>query len=341
MIDWKFLRELCAIPGVSGDEDRVRERILRELASAADEIRVTPLGCVIAHKQGKESPSVRVMLCAHMDEPGFIVTRVCEDGTVRLAPVGELPAVSLCGRPVKVCTAQGDLPGVLGAKPVHLLSAEERGKTVPMKDLYLDIGALSREEARKAVRPGDRVVFDSPWKETEKTISGRALAGRAACAVLLGLLSQTPAFDLTVAFTTLGETGAGGIRTAACDACPDAVIVVGAAQAGEPGENDAACRFGEGPAVSFMDGGTVYDRALYTGSLRYARGLEIPCQERQAADGGVMAGRAAAHTNVRALSVGIPCRYPNAPVSLMMREDLESMERFLTACAQAVASGRF
>ena len=339
MIDWNLLRELCAIPGVSGDEDRVRDRILRELAPVADEVRVTPLGCIVAGKCGRERPRVRVMLCAHMDEPGFLVTRVCDDGTVKLAPAGELPAVSLCGRPALVCTAAGDLPGVIGAKPIHLLSAEERGKPVPAKDLYLDIGALSGEEARRAVRPGDRVVFDAPWSETENTVSGRALAGRAACAALLSLLREQHAFDLTVAFTTLGETGAGGIRTAASDVQPGAVLVAGAAGAGSPADKEAPCRLGEGPALSFMESGVVYDRGLYRGVLETARRLEIPCQERLAADGGAAAGRAASHTGVRALAVGVPCRNPGAPVSLMAKADIANMARLLAAAAEAVASG--
>lgn len=340
MIDWKLLRELCELPGVSGDEDRVRERILQELASRADEVQVTPLGCVVAKKWGRARPSARVMLCAHMDEPGFLVTRVCEDGTARLVPVGGLPPVSLCGRPVTVCTGRGELPGVLGAKPVHLLTAEERGKPVPVKELYLDIGALTKEEAGKVVRPGDRVVFASPWSESEQLVRGRALAGRAACAVLLSLLDSKPAFDLTAVFTTLGETGEGGLQTAACGAEPDAVLAVGAADAGSPAEKEPPCRLGKGPAVSFMDGGMVYGKELFAGSLRLAREHGVPCQERLAAHGGTAAGRAAAHAHVRSLSVGIPCRFPNAPVSLMMRQDVESMAQFLALCAEAIASGK-
>ncbi len=338
MIDWNLLRQLSETPGVSGDEDRVRDLLFSAVRPLADEVAVTPLGCVIAKKRGKRRAAVPVMLCAHMDEPGFLVTRIGEDGLLRLAPVGAVPPGTLCGRPVTVCTAKGEIPGVLGAKPVHLLTAEERKKPVEAKDLLLDIGALDAAEARGAAAPGDRVVFAAPWNETDAFVSGRALAVCAACAVLVSLLREEPETDLIFAFPTLGETGAGGLQTAVFSEQPRTVLLLGAEDC--PAEGDA-CALGKGPALRFMEGGLPYDRELYRGVLETARRAGIACQERCVSEGGGRAGRAAVGQGARTLALGIPCRCPNGPVSLMRKTDVEDAARLLRETARACAAGAF
>ena len=342
MINWDFLQELCSIPGVSGEEKGVRERILRELEPLGNvSFHTTPLGCLTVKKQGRKKASVSVLICAPMDEPGFLVSRICDDGTVKLTPVGDISGQALCGRPVTVCTAKGELPGVLGAKPVHLLTAEERGKPVPAGELYLDIGALSKEEAGEAVYPGDRVVFASPWSQSGNMVFGRSLTSRAACAVLVSLLHRNLEFDLTAAFITQGETGAGGLMTVVHDVQPDVVLCIEGAQASSPDEEDGGCALGKGPSVSFMDTRMVYDSRLFRGVIETARRLHIPCQERTAVDGDGSAGRAASQTGARTLMVRIPVRYPGVPVSMTAKEDLESIVRLLEAVCPEIAAGSF
>ena len=342
MINWNFLQELCSIPGVSGEEKGVRDRIFCELQPFEDvSLHITPLGCLAAKKKGKQRAAVSVLLCAPMDEPGFLVSRICDDGTVKLTPVGSISGQALCGRPVTVCTADGELPGVLGAKPVHLLTAEERGKPVPAGDLYLDIGALNKEEAGRAVCPGDRVVFASPWSLSADMAFGRSLASRAACAALTALLSRDLDFDLTAAFTAQGETGGGGLMTVVHDIQPDVVICVGGVKASLPDEEDGGCMLGKGPSVHFMDSRMIYDSRLFRGVLETARRLGIPCQERTAVNGNGSAGRAAAQTGARTLALGIPVRYPGVPVSMMAKQDLESTVRLLEAVCREIAGGSF
>ena len=221
------------------------------------------------------------------------------------------------------------------------MASDLRGKPVPAGELYLDIGALSKEEAGEAVYPGDRVVFASPWSQSGNMVFGRSLTSRAACAVLVSLLHRDLEFDLTAAFTTQGETGAGGLMTVVHDVQPDVVLCIEGAQASSPDEEDGGCALGKGPSVSFMDTRMVYDSRLFRGVIETARRLHIPCQERTAVDGDGSAGRAASQTGARTLMVRIPVRYPGVPVSMTAKEDLESIVRLLEAVCPEIAAGSF
>ena len=135
MADWSLLRRLCNTPGVSGAEDQVREIILEEIRPYADSIEITPLGNLIAVKKGRERARKKLMLDAHMDEVGFLVTFIREDGLLKMTAAGGINLQVMPGRPVAIDTVHGLVPGVIGAKPIHLLDEEERGKAVPLKDL--------------------------------------------------------------------------------------------------------------------------------------------------------------------------------------------------------------
>ena len=189
----ELLRELCALDGPSGREEAVRGWISDRLRGHA-EFRVDPLGNLLVEKRGKKRAERRVMLSAHMDEVGFIITRIEEDGTLRAAPLGGIDPRVCFGKRVRL----NGLTGVVAGKPVHLCGAEEREQAVPLDELRVDIGASDGDQAGKFVSPGDTAVWDTAFEEWGGAIKARALDDRAGCALLLALLLEDePEIDLT------------------------------------------------------------------------------------------------------------------------------------------------
>ena len=339
MADWELLKRLCEARGVSGREDEVRELIAAEIGPFAQRMEVTPLGDLIAYKSGEKRAKTKLMFTAHMDEVGLTVTHVTDEGLLRFSCVGGIDPRVLPGRQVLV--GKNAVPGVVGVKPVHLLKKDEREKRVPVRELYLDIGALTKEEAEAAVAPGDEATFVSPFCARGGVLSAKALSARAGCALLIGLMKADLKYDAVFAFTVQREVGFAGAKTAAFAAEPDAAVVVEAAEAGDvPGaEKDRqACRLGGGPAISFMDQRTIYDAEYYELALRAAKRAEIKCQPKQAVIG---AGDASAiHTSrggVRTLAVSLPCRYPRAPLGVVSQGDFHAAEKLLALLAEKIA----
>ena len=154
MADLQLLKKLCTAQGISGDEGAVREMILQEITPFAEKITVTPLGNIIAEKKGANRAKVRLLLNAHMDEVGLLVTTIEKDGLLHFTTVGGIDRRILPGKSVLV---NGEIPGVIGAKPIHLLTGDEKEKAPALDSLTIDIGASSKEEAEKLVSPGDSV----------------------------------------------------------------------------------------------------------------------------------------------------------------------------------------
>lgn len=339
MADWELLERLCGARGVSGREDEVRELIVREIGPFADKIEITPLGSVIAYKSGEKRARTKLMLAAHMDEVGLTVTRITDEGLLKFSSVGSIDPRVLPGRQVLV--GKKAVPGVVGVKPVHVLKKDEREKRVPMEELYLDIGALTKEEAEAAVTPGDEATFVSRFCAQNGILSAKALDDRAGCALLIGLMKKDLKYDAVFAFTVQEEVGSAGAKTAAFAVEPDAAIVVEATTAADvPGtdRDRQVCRLGDGPAVSFMDKRTIYDAEYYGLAFRAAKRAGMKCQPKQAVAGTNDA--AAIHVSrggVRTVAVSLPCRYLHAPVGVVSQEDYESAAELLAILAEKIA----
>ena len=340
MADLKLLERLCRARGISGCEEEVRRIILEEVRPHADCVEVTPLGNILAFKKGRQRAKAKLMLNAHMDEVGLTVTHIEEDGLLRFATVGGIDRRVLCGKPVTVGV---NVPGVIGAKPIHLLTGEEKEKSVPIRDLYIDIGASGREEAEDAVRLGDPVTFDSIFDAAHGMVKSRALDDRAGCAILIDLLKSTLEYDMLFAFVVQEETGLNGSKTAAYIADPEAAIVVesttAADVAGVP-EDKRVCHVGKGPVLSFMDRRTIYDRGYYRLAFEAAKEAGVPCQAKQAVAGGNDAG--AIHVSrggVRTVAVSLPCRYLHAPVGMISQQDFHDAETLIARLAEKIAGG--
>ena len=340
MADLALLERLCCARGISGCEEEIREIILEEIRPYADCVEVTPLGNLLAFKKGANRAKTKLMLNAHMDEVGMTVTYIEDNGLLRFATVGGIDRRVLCGKPV---TVGKGIPGVIGAKPIHLLTSEEREKSVPVKHLYIDIGALSRQEAEEAVSPGDPVTFDSLFDTAHGMIKSRALDDRAGCAILIDLLKKPLPYDMLFAFVVQEETGLNGSKTAAYIADPDAASVVesttAADVAGVP-EDKQVCHVGSGPVLSFMDRRTIYDRAYYQMAFDAAKETGVSCQAKQAVAGGNDAG--AIHVSrggVRTVAVSLPCRYLHSAVSLISQKDFHEAETLIERLAEKIAGG--
>ena len=260
MID--LLKQLCRQNGVSGDEDAIRAFIREQAAPYADSIRTDALGNLIVCKKGRRSDGSKLLLCAHMDEVGLIVTRVTDEGFCKFDFVGGVDRRVAIGKPVVL--GPENIPGVIGLKAIHLVSREE-GKKVPKTDsMYIDIGAADKDEALALVQPGTYGSFlGEPEELGEGMLKAKAIDDRIGCAIMLSLLKEELPMDVTFAFTAQEEVGTRGAFAAAFSVKPDIALVLETTTAADlPGVEDhrKVCAPGKGPVISYMDGATIYDR---------------------------------------------------------------------------------
>ena len=321
----ELLKELCLADGVSGDESAVRELIISRIKDVC-EYRVDNLGSIICFKKGRKTPAKKLMVCAHMDEVGFIVTYIRPDGTLSFGNVGGIDPSVVIGRQVRV--GKSRISGVVGSTAVHNLSKEQREKAPKTDSLYIDIGAADRAEAEKYVSPGDCAYFDSEFVEMGSCIKSKAIDDRAGCAMMTELLHEELEYDTYFVFNVQEEIGLRGAAASAYSVAPDYAIVLESTTAADiDGASGAkrVCDVGKGPVVSFMDRHTMYDKELYRLAFDIAEEQGIPCQTKTMIAGGNDAG--AIHISgggVRTMAVSLPCRYLHSPSSVIAGADLEN-----------------
>ena len=304
------LKELCRLRGVSGDEDEVRRYIEEKAAPCADGVRTDALGNLIVFKKGKKPAGNRLMLAAHMDEVGIIITRITDEGFLKFGFVGGVDRRAI-GKPVVI--GKNKVPGVIGLKAVHLVSREERKKVPKTEALYIDIGAKDRQAAEKLVELGDYGVFVcEPEEFGDGLFKARAIDDRVGCAVMLKLLEEDLPLDVTFAFTAQEEVGTRGAFGAAFSVTPEIALVLETTTAADlPGVEACrrVCYPGRGPVISYMDGGTIYDRELFDALRRLSEERGIPWQTKEYIAGGNDARtiqRSKAGVRVAAVSASMP-----------------------------------
>ena len=334
-----ILKLLCNESGISGDEKSVREKIIAIIKDFC-EVKTDNLGNIIGFKKGKKSTGNRLLLVAHMDEVGLIITRATEDGFLRFDFVGGVDRRVALGKPVVLGPKK--IPGVIGMKPIHLTTAKER-KEVPKTDkLYLDIGCTSKEEAEALVSLGDVGVFSDDVTEFGRgLLTAKAIDDRVGCAVLLDLLRQELPMDVTFVFTVQEEVGTRGAFGAAFSVKPKVALVVeGTTAADLPGleGGERVCSVGKGPVIPYMDGGTIYDRELFLLLRRLAEEHQIPWQTKEYLSGGTD-GRAIqrSRSGVRVAGLAAAVRYLHAPSSVASVSDYEAMIQLARLFIDAVA----
>lgn len=332
------LNWLCALPGVSSREEAVRDAVRTVAEAYADEVREDALGNLLVLKRG-HAPHPRVMLTAHLDEVGVMVTGYTEDGFLRFDLVGDVDRRTLVGK--RVYLGQERLPGVFGMKPIHLSTREERKKYPPVEQLYLDVGLSSRAKAEKKFPLGTVGCFSSGVGAFGATrVKGTALSGRTGCALLLELLKGGLPSDTWFVFTVMEEVGCRGAFGAAFRLEPEIALVLDGAPANDlPGVDEAkrGCALGKGVVLRRMDRGTIYDKALFQLLRRTAEREEIPWQllrEPCVETEGSAVQRSRSGVRVAALS--LPVRYAKSPTEVADRRDMDGLCRLTEAFLEAV-----
>lgn len=328
-----ILRELSELAGVSGDEGRVRDRIWEAVRDKVDGGKVDAMGNLITWK-GLDKPGPRLMIAAHMDEIGLMVTRIDGDGLLRFKKVGGIDDRVLPSKTVRV--GPDGIPGVIGMKPAHLTSAGERTKPVPAKELFIDIGASGKEEAEKLVRPGAYVTFDTEYAEFgDGMAKGKAFDDRVGCSLLVDLLANDVPYPLFGVFTVQEEIGLRGARIAAYDVAPDlAIVLEGTTCADIPGAEDhgQSTRLGHGPAITVMDRTNIPARPIIERLAQIGTENDIPWQWKRTTFGGTDAGSIhLTRAGVPSATVSVPCRYIHSPCAFMSLNDYENTRRLLEA----------
>ena len=324
----ELLERLCALNAVSSWEDEVRAFLLAEVEPHADRLRVDALGNLIAWKKGRKHTGSKLLLTAHMDEVGLMIRQITDDGYLKFDTVGAIDRRVLLGKPVLVGPKR--VPGVVGLKAYHLVSREEEKSVPKLDEFYIDIGARDRAGAEAQVALGDTAAFDSDAGDFGAGLfQGKALGSRLGCAVLLTLLRDELPMDCTFVFTAQKEVGARGAFGAAFSVTPEVALVLETTTAADlPMVEDhrKVCAPGKGPVISYMDGGTIYDRELFEDLRCLAEKHRIPWQTKEYIAGGNDARtiqRTKSGVRVAALSAAV--RYLHAPASVGSISDFEAM----------------
>ncbi len=341
----RLLARLTEAVAVSGNETEVRRIVLQQVRPLADEVRVDALGNVLALKRGKGRRRLRVMVAAHMDEVGFMLTRDEGRGLFRFGRVGGVDVRQVLGKPVWVGPEK--VPGVIGLAPVHLTSPEARRQSPSWEALRIDVGP----GAAGRVRPGMWASFATPFLRLGPSLRAKALDDRFGVATLIHLLRFAPEhLDLWAVFTVQEEIGLRGARVAAYALEPDLAVVLDCTHARDlpalEGEENTQynTRLGKGPALYLADRRTLSDPRLVHHFVTVAEALGLPYQFRQGGGGGTDAG--AIHQQrggVPSLSVSVPGRYLHSPATLARLDDWKHTFRLVWAALRrltpAVLSG--
>lgn len=324
MDTFELISKLTAVFGPSGREDAVAEVISRLADPYANEISTDTLGNLIVHKKGT---GPKLMLCAHMDSIGLVVTYMEEDGTLRFGKIGGVSAKEIRNAPVRFEN------GVTGAVKVHGKADEDK---LTLDDLYLDIGAESRAEAQSMVRLGDTAVYATVTEKAGNRIISPYLDNRVSCAILLKVLERltTSEYDLYLVFSVQEELGLRGAKTAAYAIDPDLAVAVDVTGAYDyPGAPKAGSAvLGGGAAIKVMDSSVICHPDLVERLADLARQRGIKAQMDVLTRGGTDAG--AIHQSRRGVMTGgvsIPCRYTHTPTSMVDLRDVEACVDTLVA----------
>lgn len=321
-----LISKLCSLDGVSGFEAPVRDFIKAYAQPLADEIVTDNAGNLFCFKKGERKPASPIMLCAHMDEVGFLVKAITADGMLKLSPVGSIDPRVLIGRRMSV--GKNGIPGIISIKAIHLTTPEERKKSPELKTLYVDIGAKSKEEAEKLVRVGDPIAFRSEFSGLGvDCIKGKALDDRIGCAVLLKLMEEELSYDTWFVFSASEEIGAQGAVTAVKNIDPGFFGIVECTAAGDTPDTPPhlySTKMRSGGALSLIDRGSVYCRKLREKVVSQADREGVPYQLKLRDTGANDAGSMIYGTGAHLFGLSVPVRYIHCANSVAFMPDIDS-----------------
>lgn len=338
------LKTLCYLSGVSGFEDEVRDYILERISKHADSITTDPMGNLIVFKKGAVTPQQKIMVCAHMDEVGLIVTGITDEGYLRFGCVGGIDRRVLIGKRVFVGT--GRVAGIIGIKAIHQTEPEEEGRVPKLEDLYIDIGCADKAAAEKCTALGDYVCFDDTVVEFgDGFMKAKAIDDRVGCAACVKMLESELPCDTWFVFSVQEEIGARGAGVASNRLAPDVCLVLEGTTATDlPGIETAKriCTAGKGIVIPFMDSGTVYDKAMFAALTALADEKGVMWQTKTRVAGGTdgyAIQRSCAGVHTAAVSCAV--RNIHSPACVVKKSECEDMLSLAMAFLEKCASGEF
>jgi len=344
----KTLEKLSNACGVTGREEEVRNLMKELLKSYVDEVKEDKLGNVIgikrARKKRGKKKSLSVMLAAHMDEIGLMVKTVTKEGFLQFAKIGGIDDRILLAQRVIVHTQKKPLPGIIGSKPPHIQKEEERKKIVSANEMFIDIGAKNKEEAKKmGVQIGDPVSFDSKFaKVGRNVVIGKAFDDRAGCALMIETMKELGEVDCNVyaVGTVQEEVGLRGATVAAFGIYPDVAIAFDVTVAGDvPGvkEVEAPIKMGKGPSFTVADAGLIAHPKVLRLLVETAEENKIPYQLETGLPGSTDAARIAlTREGVPSGVISIPTRYIHSPTAMLNLSDLRNAVKLSVAAIHKI-----
>lgn len=349
-IDIDLLARICEAPGAPGSERKIRQLILEELEGLADEVRVDNMGNVVALKKGRASDK-KCMAAAHMDEIGFIVTHIDDNGFVRFNPVGGFDPKTLTSQRVIIHGKKKDVLGVMGSKPIHIMSPEERTKAVKITDFFIDTG-MSKAAISKQVEVGDFITRLSPLMEMGDCVNVKSLDNRASVFVLIEALRALkssrakPAYDLYAVFTVQEEVGLRGAQASTIEIQPQFSFGLDTTIAYDvPGSSpqERCTSLGKGAAIKLMDSSVICDYRMIDYMKGVATKNKIKWQPEILAAGGTDTAslqRMAAGGSI-AGAISIPTRHIHQTIESCNKKDLEACIKLLAACVRDLDKGNW
>ena len=334
-----LLKRLTDANGLPGFEYEVREIIKEEIKPYVDEMYTDRMGNLIAVKN-KNAAGRHIALAAHMDEVGLCVTSIDKDGYLKFHSWG-VDARVLPAKIVKI--GKDKLTGVIGTKAIHLQRPDERATALTVEQLYIDIGAESKEEAEKLVEIGDYVAFDSEFVEFGTKIKAKALDDRVGCLAMIEALKSDYPHKITACFNVQEEVGMRGSKTSAYKIHADLVLnLEGTVCADTMGidEHQTVTIQGKGPCVSLIDRSSIYFKKYIDAMTTVAEKNNIPWQPRRTGMGGTdAASYHEAHGGTPVIGLAVPCRYIHSPVSIVDTRDLENFVKLVQKFVFAYGNG--
>ncbi len=329
-----LIKKYCDLLGPSGMEDSVREAIIEDIKAYATTYETDPNGNLIVFKKGKQERKNKVLFSAHMDEVGFMVKYIDADGYLWFDAVGGVDRRVVSGRRVVFC--ESGVHGVVASKAIHMQTPEERGKCEPINEMHIDIGASSKDEAKKYISVGDCAVFEPNYEEFgEGLVRSKALDDRFGCAILVKMIQSDLEYDTWFAFNTCEEIGCDGAKEVGHRLKPDIVVALETTTAGDilgVPRSRCACAVGDGAVLSLMDRSTIYDKKLVELATTVADEKGIKWQYKNVVAGGNEAGayqRAA--SGARVLAISAPARYIHSASNVLAMSDMEAVAQISAA----------
>ncbi|SHO64206.1 M42 family metallopeptidase [Algoriphagus zhangzhouensis] len=341
-IDVALLKQICEIAGAPGFEKRVRDLVVDLVTPLADEVKTDNLGNVIAIKRGKSNPDgKRVMVAAHMDEIGFIVTHINDNGFLRFHTLGGFDPKTLTAQRV-IVHGKKDLVGVMGSKPIHVMSPEERTKLPKTTDFFIDLG-MSKEEVEKYISIGDPVTRDRELIEMGDCVNCKSIDNRVAVFILIQALKklENPPYDVYATFTVQEEVGIRGANVAAHSINPDFGIALDTTIAFDvPGAqaHEKVTELGKGTAIKIMDASTICDYRMVEFMKQTANEADITWQPEILTAGGTdTAGvQRMGKQGAIAGAISIPTRHLHQVIEMAHKKDIADSISLLVACLEQV-----